>query len=116
MRDVNKKSVMVYLDPEVVKEARELGLNISRICENALREAIRRLKGEDCQNNNHREIVGPRGFEPRTTSAPGLCPDDGILVQAGRLGLIRPHEDGPRDILANLLKNFRFLRSYLVIN
>jgi len=39
--------------------------------------------------------VGPRGFEPRTTSAPGLCPDDGILVQAGRLGLTRPHEDGP---------------------
>ncbi len=46
MRDVNKKSVMVYLDPEVVSEARELGLNISKVCENALREAMRRLKGE----------------------------------------------------------------------
>ena len=70
MRDVNKKSVMVYLDPEVVKEARELGLNISRICENALKEAIRRLKGENSQNNfNHQEMVGPRGFEPRTASA-----------------------------------------------
>jgi hypothetical protein len=26
VRDVNKKSVMVYLDPEVVKEARETGI------------------------------------------------------------------------------------------
>jgi post-segregation antitoxin (ccd killing protein) len=62
VRDVNKKSVMVYLDPEVVKEARELGLNISRICENALREAIRRLKGENCGINE--KIVLRPGFEP----------------------------------------------------
>jgi post-segregation antitoxin (ccd killing protein) len=27
-----KKSVMVYLDPKVVAEARELGLNILKIC------------------------------------------------------------------------------------
>ncbi len=55
MRDVNKKSVMVYLDPKVVKEARELGLNLSKVSENALKEAIRRLKGESCQNilNSH---------------------------------------------------------------
>ena len=44
MRDVNKKSVMVYLDPKVVKEARELGLNLSRVCENALKQAIEQLK------------------------------------------------------------------------
>jgi post-segregation antitoxin (ccd killing protein) len=47
MHDVNKKSVMVYLDPKVVAEARELGLNISKICENALKEAIKRLKGQE---------------------------------------------------------------------
>lgn len=45
MRRGKKKNVMVYLDPEVVREARELGLNISRVSENALREAIRKLKG-----------------------------------------------------------------------
>ena len=38
-----KKNVMLYLDPEVVRKAKELGLNLSKVCENALKEAIRRL-------------------------------------------------------------------------
>jgi len=50
MRRGKKKNVVIYLDPEVVKEAKELGLNISKVCENALKEAIRRLKGEYPQN------------------------------------------------------------------
>jgi len=37
--------ISAYLDEEVVQKARELGLNRSKICENALREAIERLKG-----------------------------------------------------------------------
>jgi post-segregation antitoxin (ccd killing protein) len=32
------------IDPKVVAEARELGLNISKICENALKMAIEQLK------------------------------------------------------------------------
>jgi len=51
LRKGKKKNVMVYLDPKVVKEARELGLNISKVCENALKEAIRRLKGENPKTN-----------------------------------------------------------------
>jgi post-segregation antitoxin (ccd killing protein) len=47
-----KKSVMVYLDPKVVAEARELGLNILKICENALKKAIKRLKGQKSKNNH----------------------------------------------------------------
>jgi hypothetical protein len=31
-----KQKFNVYLDPELVKEAHEFGLNISKICENAL--------------------------------------------------------------------------------
>lgn len=50
LREGRKKNFMVYLDPQVVKEARELDLNISKTCENALKEAIRQLKGENCQN------------------------------------------------------------------
>ena len=38
-----KARVNINLDPEVAKKARELGLNISKIAENALREYIRRL-------------------------------------------------------------------------
>ncbi len=40
-----KIRVNLYLDEAVVKEARELGLNISKYCENALKEAIKKLKG-----------------------------------------------------------------------
>ena len=41
-----KGKLTLYVDVEVVKEAKELGLNISKVCENALKEAIKRLKGE----------------------------------------------------------------------
>lgn len=51
LRKGKKDNVMLYLDPNVVREARELGLNLSKVCENALKEAIRRLKGENPQNN-----------------------------------------------------------------
>ena len=39
-----KIRVNLYLDEAVVKEAKELGLNLSKYCENALRTAIRKLK------------------------------------------------------------------------
>ena len=40
-----KKRVSLYIDEEILKKSRGIGLNISRICENALREAVERLKG-----------------------------------------------------------------------
>jgi len=44
MKRGRKKTVGVTLDPEVVKEARELGLNISMVCEKALIDAIKRVR------------------------------------------------------------------------
>lgn len=41
----SKKSTCLYLDSEVVETARKLGLNISKVSENALIEAIERLRG-----------------------------------------------------------------------
>jgi len=41
--------VRVSIDPEVYREARRLGLNVSAVCERALRrraEALRALEGE----------------------------------------------------------------------
>ena len=38
-----KRPVNLYLDVELVEKAKKLGLNISKISENALKEAIRRL-------------------------------------------------------------------------
>ena len=71
-----KKNVLLYLDEDVVEEAKELGLNLSKVCENALKEAIKRLKGENCENNSYspfsnrmaghtnKKMVRPPGFEP----------------------------------------------------
>jgi len=40
-----KRCTSVSLDPDLVKEARRLNLNISRIAEGALKGAIRRKQG-----------------------------------------------------------------------
>jgi len=37
MDSYGKKSVIIYIDERVAKEAKEIGLNISKICENALK-------------------------------------------------------------------------------
>jgi post-segregation antitoxin (ccd killing protein) len=42
-------STTIELNPELANLAYEMGLNISKTCENALKEAIRRLKGTDLQ-------------------------------------------------------------------
>ena len=39
----SRKSTCLYLDARVVETARQLGLNISKVSENALKEAIGRL-------------------------------------------------------------------------
>lgn len=41
-----KKNVLLYIDEKVVTKAKDLGLNLSKTCENALKEAIRRLEGK----------------------------------------------------------------------
>jgi len=56
MKKHEKKNVVIYLDAEVVKEAKELGLNISRISENALKEIIRRIKNSN-EISSKTEIV-----------------------------------------------------------
>jgi hypothetical protein len=41
----SKKSTCLYLDEEVVETAKKLGLNVSKVSENALKAAIERLGG-----------------------------------------------------------------------
>ena len=53
-----KVRVSINLPPELVKKAKELGLNISKIAENALREYIRRLEGSDCEKGRNLGTVG----------------------------------------------------------
>ena len=67
-----KARTTVYLDSEIVDEAQELGLNLSKTCENALKQAIKQLRPlygknnpRDCPESPQNEhVVGLPGFEP----------------------------------------------------
>ena len=69
-----KQKVTINLDPEVVRKARELGLNISKIAENALKEYIKRLEDSDLQTSGFSKrnciVVDGAGFEPATSAMP----------------------------------------------
>ena len=82
-----KKSTCLYLDKKAVETAKRMGLNVSRISENALIEAIRRLKGpkQETGLSNQANYEGrdrdldpgaglhrPVGYQT-TSSRPRLC-------------------------------------------
>ena len=75
----------IYVDEEVLNKAKELGFNISKTCENALKESIRRLEGSSPQIINAKggigtvgsDVAGPLGFEPRTSGSAGQRPNPG---------------------------------------
>jgi hypothetical protein len=52
-----KKKVLLYIEVETIKKAKDLGLNLSKVSENALKEAVRRLEGLNseigCQDGVH---------------------------------------------------------------
>jgi hypothetical protein len=56
----------IELNAELLNLAQEIGLNPSKICENALKLAIRRLKGLNVENL----MVDETGFEPATSTMP----------------------------------------------
>jgi len=49
-----KKRTTLYLEEELIETAKKLGLNLSRICEIALEDAIKRLKGADLKNEGEK--------------------------------------------------------------
>ena len=46
----NKTSTCLYIDRGVLEAAKRARLNLSRVSENALAEAVRRLEGTDPEN------------------------------------------------------------------
>jgi post-segregation antitoxin (ccd killing protein) len=56
----DKVRTNITIDPEVLKKARELGLNVSKISENALKEYIRRLEGSSQQTETNGGYVDTR--------------------------------------------------------
>ena len=68
--DVMKKQggkvrIQVAIDEKVALKARELGLNFSKILENALKDYIRLLEGSDCQNKGGFGTVGSEWWTGR---------------------------------------------------
>ncbi len=50
----------IELNPELVNMAYEMGLNVSKTCEIALKEAIRRLQGFNLENTSVRNAEAAR--------------------------------------------------------
>ena len=69
-----KKNVMIRIDEEIVKKAKNYGLNISKISENSLKELIRRIEAPINQNeqkgNHEKGLVDWAGFEPAASAMP----------------------------------------------
>jgi len=59
-----KKMTTIRIDPEILRKAHELGINISKACENSLRILIQAI--ENAQSP--KKETGGVGFEPTTTS------------------------------------------------
>ena len=62
-----KYKTTLYLEKETVQRAKELGLNVSKTCENALIEAIRKLEGNSKENSSEKWRRG-RDSNPRRSA------------------------------------------------
>jgi hypothetical protein len=67
---ITQISPTVELKPELTNLAFKLGLNPSKICENALKLAINRLKGLSMSD----KMLDEPGFEPATSTMPTWQP------------------------------------------
>jgi hypothetical protein len=63
---VESINTTIELSSELTNSASEIGLNVQKICENALKLAIGRLQGL----NQNVSMVDGAGFEPATSTMP----------------------------------------------
>ncbi len=47
-----KRLTSMRLDEELIEKAHDLGLNTTKVCENALKDMIRRIEGSNSVNNS----------------------------------------------------------------
>ena len=69
----NKQKVMINLPPHIVQQARDLGLNISKLCENSLKQAIVKLETPKSQKG-HKSVFGKAFSEKGLVRLPGFEP------------------------------------------
>ena len=63
---ITQVNTTIELNPELANLAYAMGLNASKICENAVKTAISRLQGVNTDNC----LVDEAGFEPATSTMP----------------------------------------------
>ena len=91
-----RKMTTIRIDEDLLRKAHDLGLNVSKISENALKEMIRRLEGSDnpekprdCPNDTQTLEFGSPG-EIRTlvsgSRARSACPDSPMGLDSGLNG------------------------------
>ena len=93
-----KKITTMRIDADLLRKAHELGLNVSRVCENALKDAIERMESPRTETNggtrSDSNLARGVGFEPTrpllTTDLAGLPPT--------KLGQPRPVFDRLRHL------------------
>ena len=77
-----KRKINLSIDDEVIKTAKELGFNLSKLCENCLKRHIKAIQNLTTQTNGGTAFLGeasfgkegsagPRGFEPRISGFAG---------------------------------------------
>ena len=78
---ITQISSTIELNPELTNLAFEMGLNPSKICENALKLAINRFQGLDVG----KLMVDEPGFEPGTSTMPTWrsCQTDLLAQNSG---------------------------------
>jgi hypothetical protein len=73
-----KVKTTLYIDKEVVQKGKDFGLNISKVAENAIKDAIVKLEAPSTQMGQLKESKPPKrldlvdweGFEPPTSAMP----------------------------------------------
>ena len=65
------KLISIRVDAETHRRARELGLNISKVCDNALKEAVRRLEAPNPHTNGESGFLGEASLRKKVLGSPG---------------------------------------------
>ena len=73
-----RKITTIRIDAELLRKAHDLGLNVSKISENALKDAIERMERPKTATNGGSRLARGVGFEPTrplpATDLAGLPP------------------------------------------
>ena len=66
MQMSRKRNVVLYLDAEIVDKTRELGFNLSKTCENHLKQLINHFSSIYSVNNSENSVIIGSPGEIRT--------------------------------------------------